>query len=441
MVNRQPQTNHMTILVIGSGGREHVLAWSLSHSPRVQQVIVAPGNAGTPNRVPIAADDVAGLLHYAREHEVDLVVVGPEAALAVGIVDAFQEAGIPIFGPTKAASQLETSKIFAKTFMRQHHIPTADYAVFDDYDAAHHYILQHAQRQTPPAPLVVKADGLAAGKGVLICQTPDDAIAAIDRIMRERAFGNAGDRVLIEECLAGPEVSCIAFCDGHSFCSMPPSRDHKRVFDGDGGPNTGGMGAYAPPPDVDAALIQTIEQTVIQPTLDGMAAQGMPYVGMLYAGLMLTVDGPKVLEFNCRFGDPEAQALLPLLNTTNPHAPTLLDILLACLDTRLDQLSVQWHSGACATIVLASGGYPGSYRTGIPITGLDQPAPSPDSMIFHAGTEYQDGQIVTNGGRVLAVSARAPTLPGALSRAYQHIQGISFEGMHYRRDIGSSYGR
>ncbi len=430
-----------TILVVGAGGREHALAWALAQSPAVAQIFVAPGNAGTASgrasNVPIAAEDVPALLQFAQQQQVDLTVVGPEAVLAAGIGDAFHAAGLRIFGPTRAASRLETSKVFAKAFMQQHTIPTAAYAAFDSYEAAHHHL--RAQYQTNPRPLVVKADGLAAGKGVMVCESSAAAEAALQRIMHERAFGAAGDQVIIEECLSGPEVSLLAFSDGKTLLTMPPARDHKRAYEGDSGPNTGGMGAYAPAPDVAAGLVASIERTVLQPVLQGMAAQGTPYVGMLYAGLMLTPHGPQVLEFNCRFGDPEAQALLPLL-VQGTHgtlaSATLLDILLACVEGRLDEVQAAWHPGACATVVLASGGYPDAYPKGIPIGGLEHLAHQDDVMVFHAGTALQDGRLVTSGGRVLAVSALGADLPAALNRAYAGIAHIHFEGMHYRRDIG-----
>lgn len=430
----------LTTLVVGSGGREHALAWALRQSPRVGQVFVAPGNAGTTTNLPIAADDVMALVQFAHEQRVDVTIVGPEAVLAAGIVDAFQAVGLRIFGPTRAASRLETSKAFSKAFMGECGIPTADYAIFDEYDAAHSFLIE--RQRTHPGPVVIKADGLAAGKGVSVCTSLDEGVAALRRIMVERAFGPAGDCVIIEECLSGPELSILAFTDGRTLLTMPPARDHKRAYDGDAGPNTGGMGAYAPAPDVDVALVTLIERTVMQPTIDGMAARGTPYVGMLYAGLMLTPTGPQVLEFNCRFGDPEAQALLPLLAMAAPRgaaSATLIDIVLACVEGRLNQVDVQWYDGACATVVLASGGYPGEYRKGLPISGLEHLADWNDVMVFHAGTAHEDGHLVTSGGRVLAVSALGADLPAALHRVYEGIGHIHFDAMHYRRDIGGGY--
>ena len=424
--------DQLTLLLIGSGGREHALAWALARSPRVERLYVAPGNAGTEwpatsrvaaANVAISADDVPALLALAGERRVDLTVVGPEAPLAAGVVDAFRGAGLPIFGPSRAAARLEASKSFAKDFMSECAIPTGAYAVFTDYESARRALFG-------TGPVVVKADGLAAGKGVLMCDGEEAAQAALRRVMIEREFGAAGDTVIIEERLSGPEVSVLAFSDGRTVALMPPARDHKRVHDGDRGPNTGGMGAFAPPPDVGAALVDEIRRTVLQPAVDGMAARGAPYIGVLYAGIMLTAAGPRVLEFNCRFGDPETQAILPLLNSDLP------EIMLACVEGRLDRVDVRWRPGACATIVLASEGYPGAYPKGRPITGLDEAAGCEEVAVFHAGTARQDGRVVTAGGRVLAVSATGDDLPSALARAYAGVERIHFEGMHYRRDIG-----
>jgi phosphoribosylamine--glycine ligase len=434
----------LTLLLIGSGGREHALAWALARSPRVEHIYVAPGNAGTEwpaglsvaaaTNVPIAADDCPALLAFARERQIDLTVVGPEAPLAAGIVDVFQAAGLCIFGPSRQAARLESSKSFAKDFMRDYAIPTGDYAVFKDYEAARRFLFdEKAPRSGPcacPTGVVVKADGLAAGKGVIVCSDGDAAQAALRQVMVEREFGAAGDTVVIEERLSGPEVSVLAFTDGCSVAPMPPARDHKRVYDGDQGPNTGGMGAYAPPPDVGPTLVDEIRRTVLQSAVDGMAACGTPYVGVLYAGLMLTADGPRVLEFNCRFGDPETQAILPLLETD------LLEIMLACVEGRLDQVDVRWRRGACATVVLASAGYPGSYPKGLSISGLDNVAGCDDVVVFHAGTAHQAGRVATAGGRVLAVSALGADLSSALAGAYAGVERIHFEGVHYRRDIG-----
>ncbi|MGB4873552.1 MAG: phosphoribosylamine--glycine ligase, partial [Candidatus Promineifilaceae bacterium] len=333
---------------------------------------------------------------------------------------AFQAAGLTVFGPTQAAAQLETSKAFAKAFMQEVGIPTAVSATFTNYQQAINYL--------PDGPVVVKASGLAAGKGVIVCDNRAEAETALRQIMLDREFGPAGDEVIIEERLSGPEVSLLAFCDGQTAVPLPPARDHKRAYDGDLGPNTGGMGVYAPPPDVDAALVDHIMRTVIQPAVDGMARRGAPYVGVLYAGIMLTAVGPKVLEFNCRFGDPETQALLPLLDGD------LAEILLACAAGRLTPEMVRVHSGACATVVMAAPGYPGTYPKGLPITGLE--AVPEEVVVFHAGTHHADGQIVTSGGRVLCVSARGADLATAVSRAYAGVAAIHFDGAHYRTDIG-----
>ena len=424
--------NLTRILVAGTGGREHALAWKLAQSPRVAQVLVATGNGGTAlaggkiGNVPIAADDIAMLARLAKDENIELVVVGPEAPLAAGAVDAFRASGIRCFGPSQAAAQLESSKAFAKAFMQRHGIPTARYAVFTDFNAA----IDHVH--TIDYPIVVKASGLAAGKGVLLPESLSETEAVLHQIMVEQAFGAAGDEVVIEERLAGQEASVLAFSDGRNLAMMPAAQDHKRIFDGDLGPNTGGMGAYAPAPVITAELLDEVRQTVMQPTLDGMRAEGTPYIGILYAGLMLTADGIKVLEFNCRFGDPETQVILPLL------ASDLLQVFDACLDGTLDQVDVRWHDGAAATVVAASEGYPGSYPKNREITGLADAEALRDVAVFHAGTKLaDDGRVLTNGGRVLAVTATGDDLAGALVRAYNGVEQIRFQGMHYRRDIGA----
>lgn len=425
------------VLIVGSGGRDHVVAWALAHSCQVEQVYVAPGNGGTQwpastgraaaTNIPVPMDNLSGLVRFARQEKVDLTVVGPTTALTTGIVDAFQDAGLPAFGPCLQAAQLETSKAFAKNFMRHHDIPTADYRIFDDYRAAKDYLCAANQR------MVVKADGLADGKGVIVCDDADQAQAALDKVMIEQVFGAAGKKVVIEERLEGPEISLLAWSDGQTVVPTIPARDHKRLFDGDRGPNTGGMGAYAPAPDISAAQIDLICRSVLEPTIRGMAAQGTPYIGVLYAGLMLTEAGPKVLEFNCRFGDPEAQAVLPLLKTD------LFQILLACIEGRLDQLDICWRTEACATIVLTSPGYPGQFPNGLPISGLDRVAALENIEVFHAGTRRIENDFVTAGGRVLAVSAVGHDLTAALDQAYRGAAQIHFEGAHYRRDIGTTY--
>ncbi|MGC9396495.1 MAG: phosphoribosylamine--glycine ligase [Anaerolineae bacterium] len=450
----------MRILVIGSGGREHALAWKLAQSPQVTEVFVAPGNGGTVGgklaNVPVAADDIFGLVAFAQKNAVDLAVVGPEVPLVAGIVDAFQTAGIPAFGPTQAAAQLEGSKAFAKQFMVEEGIPTAPAAVFTEYDAASAYLRQL------DGPVVVKADGLAAGKGVLVCNTREEAEAALKQIMVERAFGAAGDNVLIETRLDGEETSLLAFCDGTTVVPMLPARDYKRALDGDGGLNTGGMGGYCPSPHLTPELVDEVTRRVLQPAVDGMARRGTPYVGVLYAGLMLTDAGPRVLEFNCRFGDPETQLLMPLLDTD------LVDIMFACIEGRLASVPITWKPLTSVGVVLASGGYPGDYEKGkrisesanerigesanqqISKSANQQVSPSPSTVyrranlrapsteIFHAGTKLQDGELVTSGGRVLAVVATAPTLFEARECAYEAVSHISFEGMQYRTDIAAN---
>ncbi len=428
----------LNVLVIGSGGREHALAWALARSQQVKRVFVAPGNGGTqwpgnPSaegwqpraeavNVPINAEDIPALVAFAGEQGIDLTVVGPEVALSLGIVDAFQRARLRIFGPTQSAARLESSKTFAKDFMRDVGIPTAEYGSFEDYKAACDFVNQFGK------PVVVKADGLAAGKGVIVCDTPEEARTALHRIMVEREFGSSGSRVIVEERLNGPELSVLAFCDGKTVALMPFARDHKRIFDDDKGANTGGMGAYAPVPNLDPKLSDILHQEVMQRTVYAMTERGTPYVGVLYAGFILTADGPKVLEFNCRFGDPETQAILPLLNSD------LAVIMLACSEGRLSEVAPQWLSGTCATVVLASEGYPGSYPKGLPISGLDYQ--SDQVMVFHAGTANRAGQVETDGGRVLAVSAYGDDMTAALNRAYAYIDHLHFAGMHYRRDIG-----
>jgi len=415
----------MNVFVIGSGGREHALAWKLAQSPRVEHVFVAPGNGGTDgaSRITNAPFNPHSLISAPRP---DLVVVGPEAPLAEGIVDALQAAGVRCFGPTRAAARLESSKVFAKEFMARHGIPTGRAAIFTAYEPALAYL------RRSDGPVVIKASGLAAGKGVIVPETPAEAEAALRQIMVERQFGAAGDEVLIEERLTGPEVSLLAFCDGRTVAAMPPAQDHKRVFDGDRGPNTGGMGAYAPAPIAPPALVEELVAAVLRPAVAGMAAEGTPYVGVLYAGLMLTPAGPRVLEFNCRFGDPETQAILPLLESD------LLDVLEACVEGALDRVTVRWRDAAAATVVAASEGYPGPYPKGREIAGIADAAALPGVIVFHAGTRRTaDGRLVTDGGRVLAVTGVGADLRQALDRAYAGIRRIHFEGMHYRRDIGA----
>ena len=419
----------MNILIVGSGGREHAIAWKIKQSSRVSRLWVAPGNAGTAEiaeNVPVAAEDVTGLVQFATDQKVDLVVVGPESALAAGLVDALHAAGIPAFGPTRAAAQIETSKAFSKTFMQRHAIPSASFAAFTRYEDALAYLDQVDH------PVVIKASGLAAGKGVIVPETSQEALAALQTIMVERAFGSAGEEVIIEEKLEGEEVSLMAFSDGFTVRAMPPAQDHKRIFDGDRGPNTGGMGASAPTPLCPPALVQEVTGTVLQPVIDGLREEGMPFVGVLYAGLMITANSVKVLEFNCRFGDPETQVVLPLLEND------LVDVLEACVHGRLNQLPLRWHDRSAVTVVLASEGYPGKYKSRQVVLGLES-IPHPQSgdlsIVFHAGTQTENGKVVTAGGRVLNVTADGQTLQAALANAYRAVDAIHFDGMQYRSDI------
>lgn len=416
----------MNVLIIGSGGREHALAWKAAQSPRLSKLFVAPGNAGTARiaqNVPIQAQDTAALVAFACEKQIDLVIVGPEGPLAIGVSDALRGAGLRVFGPSRAAAQIESSKAFAKQFMARHHIPTARYAIFDDcYQAVGHLL-------KIDYPVVIKASGLAAGKGVIVPDCADDAEAALRQIMLDKEFGAAGDQVVIEERLQGEEVSLLAFTDGVTVKPMLPAQDHKRLLDNDCGPNTGGMGAYAPTPNCSPERIEELTRTILQPTVDGMRTEGTPFVGALYAGLMLTGDGVRVLEFNCRFGDPETQVIAPLLDSD------LLEIAEACAAGRLDQVDVKWKPKSAACVVLASGGYPGKYSMGAEISGLNTPLNN--SVIFHAGTSMVDGKTVTAGGRVLAVTGWGDTLHEALKHTYTAVGAIEFQGMQYRRDIGA----
>lgn len=415
----------MNILIVGSGGREHALAWKVAQSPRCSRLWIAPGNAGTASlgeNVPVHPEDVDGLVRFSREHGVDLVIVGPEASLSVGLADALQKTGIRVFGPTQAAAQIETSKVFSKHFMDRRGIPTARFATFSDFEQASRYIT------AAEFPLVIKTSGLAAGKGVILPETKEDARQALQSIMLDGAFGSAGQEVVIEERLEGEEVSLLAFTDGITVRVMPPAQDHKRLLDGDQGPNTGGMGAYAPAPACPEATAESIARAVLQPAVDGLRSEGHPFVGVLYAGLMLTAQGPYVLEYNCRFGDPETQALLPLLESD------LVDIAVACAEQRLDQVDVHWSQGSAAVVVLASEGYPGKVALGRSIEGLEKPLDH--AIIFHAGTRTAGESILTSGGRVLGVTGTGPSIREALAHAYEAVDSIHFDGMQFRRDIG-----
>jgi phosphoribosylamine--glycine ligase len=415
----------MNVLIVGSGGREHALAWKVAQSPRLTRLYVAPGNAGTAQlaqNVPIQAEDSSALVAFAREQKIGLVLVGPETPLAAGLADDLRAAGVRVFGPSRAAARVESSKSFAKAFMQRHDIPTARYAAFGDFHQACGYLRQVDH------PIVIKASGLAAGKGVILPESAARAEVALRQIMLEREFGVAGDEVVIEERLQGEEISLLAFTDGVTVKPMPPAQDHKRLLDGDHGPNTGGMGAYAPSPICLPALVAELTRNVLQPAVDGLRAEGHYFIGALYAGLMLTANGPRVLEFNCRFGDPETQALLPLLDSD------LLGIAAACADGCLADIEITWKPGAAACVVLASDGYPGKYRMGHEIRGLD--STTQDTAVFHAGTKTIDGKIVTAGGRVLGVTGWGATLPAALAHAYAAVGRITFAGMQYRQDIG-----
>uniref|UniRef100_A0A3Q2XWE2 Trifunctional purine biosynthetic protein adenosine-3 n=1 Tax=Hippocampus comes TaxID=109280 RepID=A0A3Q2XWE2_HIPCM len=418
------------VLVVGGGGREHALAWKLAQSQHIQQVLVAPGNAGTVNCGKICNSEVsvnnhAILAQFCKDHHVGLVVVGPEVPLAAGIVDDLMAAGVRCFGPSAKAAQLEASKSFSKAFMERHGIPTARYGSFTDAEEACNYI-----RTADFPALVVKASGLAAGKGVIVAQDQEEACRAVMDIMKDRAFGAAGDTVVVEELLEGEEVSCLCFTDGSSVSPMPPAQDHKRLQDGDRGPNTGGMGAYCPTPQVSEELLVQIRESVLQKTVDGMKQEGTPYVGVLYAGLMLTQQGLRVLEFNCRFGDPECQVLLPLLKSD------LYEVILNTINSKLASSPPEWHQDKSAvTVVMASSGYPGAYSKGVVLTGLSQ-VEDKGIQVFHAGTALKDKQVVSSGGRVLTVTAVRPSLEAALQAANQGVAAVGFPGAVYRRDIG-----
>ena len=425
----------MKILVIGGGGREHALAWKLAQSSRVSEVLVAPGNAGTANEpgcrnVDVPADDIDGLLEIARSESVAFTVVGPEAPLVAGVVDRFQEAGLRIFGPTAAAARLEGSKAFAKEFMERHGIPSARHAVFTETEAALEYLQDHAARHGEDAPIVVKADGLAAGKGVVVANGLAEAEAAVTDMLSGYAYGEAGARVVVEEFLQGEEASFIVMVDGTTALPLATSQDHKRVGDGDTGPNTGGMGAYSPAPVVTPAVHERVMREVIEPTVRGMAADGAPFTGFLYAGLMIGADGaPKVIEYNVRFGDPETQPVLMRLQSD------FADLFEAGIDARLDGARTQWDPRPSLGVVMAAEGYPGKPRTGDTINTWDVPELE-DSKIFHAGTRVEGEHVVTAGGRVLCVCALGDSVQDAQKRAYSAVAGISWHGEFHRHDIG-----
>jgi len=417
----------LSVLVTGSGGREHALAWKIAQSPLVEKIYCAPGNAGTAalaENVDIGAEEIDRLAAFAKGKGIGLTVVGPEAALCAGIVDRFNREGLTVFGPTAAAAQLEGSKAFMKQVLTKAGVPTARHERHTDHAAALAALGRFGER------VVVKADGLAAGKGVTVCQTRAQAEAALHEAMLERAFGAAGDAVVIEEFLDGEEASILAFCDSERLVMMPACQDHKRVGDGDTGPNTGGMGAYSPAPVITPELTARIERDVMLPTLRQMAAMGAPYRGVLYAGLMITRDGPKTLEFNCRFGDPECQPVMMRMGSD------LVPVLLACANGSLEGVNVAWSPRAAVCVVMAAGGYPGAYAKGTPIMGLERAGAVKDVMVYHAGTKVSGSNVVTNGGRVLGVTASGATIREAIDRAYEAAGHISWDGAQYRRDIG-----
>jgi len=418
----------VNILIIGNGGREHALAWKIAQSPRADRVFVAPGNAGTAldaENVDIAADNVPALIRFAKDARVELSVVGPEAPLAAGIVDVFERERLRIFGPTKAAAELESSKAFCKDLLRSADVPSAEYWVFTDVVQAARFL-----QEREDVPVVVKADGLAAGKGVIVCAHRHEALEAVNLIGRDKAFGAAGNRIVIEERLHGEEVSVLAITDGRTLLTLQPAQDHKRAGDGDTGPNTGGMGAYCPAPLVDDAMFHWIEEHVLVPTVHALKRSRRPFRGVLYAGLMITNQGPKVLEYNARFGDPEAQPLLMRLKTD------LVDVLEATVDGRLEQLGpLEWDPRPAVCVVMASEGYPGDYKKGLPIRGLDGAAKVPDVKVFHAGTQLADDQVVTAGGRVLGVTALGDSIAKAKLQAYTAVKEIRWEGAWCRKDI------
>lgn len=416
----------MNVLVIGQGGREHALIWKLKQSPRVRSVHCAPGNGGISNIakiVPYGDTESKELIHYVKEQGIDLTIVGPENPLLAGLVDEFEAEGLQIYGPRKNAALIEGSKSFAKEFMHKYKIPTGSYQVFTEEQAAIAYIKDQG------APIVIKADGLAAGKGVVVAHTVQEAEAAVHDILVQNKFGEAGHKVVIEQFLEGEELSLMAFIDRETVCPMVPAQDHKPVYNGDEGPNTGGMGAYSPVPQMTEDQIQQAVDQVLIPAAKGMVAEGRPFSGILYAGLMMTAEGPQVIEFNARFGDPETQVVLPRLETD------LIDIMLATLDHRLHELDIRWSSQAACSVVAASAGYPGDYEKGIVITGTNQWHGSEDVVIFHAGTSKANGQLKTSGGRVLNVTGLSADLKQARRKAYDALEKISFEGMHYRTDI------
>ncbi len=421
----------MQVLVIGGGGREHALVWKIMQSSKVEKIYCAPGNAGTAEiaeNIPIAADDINSLLEFASENDIGLTVVGPEQPLVLGIVDRFEEKGLRIFGPNAKAAELEGSKAFSKDIMKKYGLPTAEYKTFTSAESAAEYI------KTKNHPLVVKADGLAAGKGVLLCQTNEEALAAVETIMGEKSFGDAGNQIVVEEFLEGQEVSVLAFCDGQTVLMMDSAQDHKAAYDGDKGPNTGGMGAYSPAPVFTEIMRQKVRDKIMLPMVRAMQQEGRPYKGILYAGLMLTKTGPQILEFNARFGDPETQPLLVRMESD------IIPLFEACVDGTLDQCPLKWKDETSVCVVMAAEGYPESYEKGKPISGLKEANALSGVVVFHAGTKKQEDKVLTCGGRVLGVTATGKDTATAIARAYDAVDKIKWEGIHFRKDIGHRAG-
>lgn len=421
----------MNVLIIGSGGREHAFAWKLKQSPKVSKIYCAPGNAGIAEiaeLVPLKIGDIDGLFQFAKKKRIDLTVIGPEVPLVKGIVDLFEKHGMRIFGPGKYAAQLEGSKVFAKDFMKRHRIPTATYAIFNraEYSKAQQHLTANA------APIVLKADGLAAGKGVVVCQSTGEALTVLRECFEKDMFGEAGNTIVVEEFMKGEEASIFVLTDGTHYKLLQPAQDHKQILDGDKGKNTGGMGAYAPAPVVSGALLKRIEKEIVVPTLNGMRAEGKAYKGCLYVGLMMTKEGPKVVEFNCRLGDPEAQVVLPLIDGD------LFDILSACASNSLRTVDLRFHEASAVCVVMASRGYPDKYEIGKPIDGLDAVLSDDGVVVFHAGTKKENGKTVSSGGRVLGVTAigYGHDLEGTIAAAYTAVKKITFDGAYYRSDIG-----
>lgn len=419
----------MKILVIGGGGREHTLVWKIAQSPKADKIFCAPGNAGITELaecIPIESKDIDNLVKFAQKENIDLTVVGPEMPLAKGVVDLFQSYGLQIFGPSQQAAKIESSKVFAKQLIKGCGVSTAGYKIFSDYNEAFNYV------QSRPLPIVIKADGLAAGKGVKVAMTYREAADFLRDVMENKIFGSAGDKVIIEEYLKGEEVSVIAFTDGKTSCFLPPAQDYKAAYNGNQGPNTGGMGSYASVPFLNNNDLKQIKNKILDPLLKGMAREGAPFKGIIYLGLILTNDGPMVLEINCRLGDPETQATIPLLKSD------IVDIFEAVVDERLEEIEIKWHDKKCVCVVLASQGYPGDYKTGMEIFGLKRANSLENVMVFHAGTAFKGNKIVTSGGRVLGVTALGGSYTEAVERAYKAVDKIYFKDIHFRRDIAKN---